>query len=316
MIPPPPPPFTFSFVSALISGRRSGGDEGLGSRLDIGDRIGHQATVPGAAADGPGSRLLSIATKIVPAGPVRGILQGGHQVFSTILMYTEKRPGPGTRNNLSCNREYPLKRMYERGRWKNLHQHAAATPPSMIHAHMQVVLHHQLQAESLRLFGRTCIANCSDRQTVVVVQLARTGSRLIASLSRSAADIGQTRVRADKHTEARWARYCRWKRANRKLAGRRVARRDLPGQVLASKGVRTLATWWCRSALQINSFRWDSQPVPATLSAVVSAQTDRQTKGWKCLLHNKSQLSQGREILRYYVKRSMPICLSTAHWKV
>ena len=39
-------------------------------------------------------------------------------------------------------------------------------------------------------------------------------------------------------------------------------------------------------------------------------------KGWKCLLHNKSQLSQGREILRYYVKRSMPICLSTAHWKV
>ena len=50
--------------------------------------------------------ILSIATKIVPAGPVRGILQGGHQVFSTILMYTEKRPGPGTRNNLSCNREY------------------------------------------------------------------------------------------------------------------------------------------------------------------------------------------------------------------
>ena len=39
-------------------------------------------------------------------------------------------------------------------------------------------------------------------------------------------------------------------------------------------------------------------------------------KGWNCLLHNKSQLSQGREILRYYVKRSMPICLSTAHWKV
>ena len=39
--------------------------------------------------------LLSIATKIVPAGPVRGILQGGHQVFSTILMYTEKR-GRGT----------------------------------------------------------------------------------------------------------------------------------------------------------------------------------------------------------------------------
>ena len=41
-------------------------------------------------------------------------------------------------------------------------------------------------------------------------------------------------------------------------------------------------------------------------------------QGWKCLLVNKSQLSQGREILRYYVKRSMPICLSTAcaHWKV
>ena len=39
--------------------------------------------------------VLSIATKIVPAGPVRGILQGGHQVFSTILMYTEKR-GHGT----------------------------------------------------------------------------------------------------------------------------------------------------------------------------------------------------------------------------
>ena len=41
------------------------------------------------------STVLSIATKIVPAGPVRGILQGGHQVFSTILMYTEKR-GRGT----------------------------------------------------------------------------------------------------------------------------------------------------------------------------------------------------------------------------
>ena len=38
---------------------------------------------------------LILATKIVPAGPVRGILQGGHQVFSTILMYTEKR-GRGT----------------------------------------------------------------------------------------------------------------------------------------------------------------------------------------------------------------------------
>ena len=40
-------------------------------------------------------QLLSIATKIVPAGPVRGILQGGHQVISTILMHTEKR-GRGT----------------------------------------------------------------------------------------------------------------------------------------------------------------------------------------------------------------------------
>ena len=39
-------------------------------------------------------------------------------------------------------------------------------------------------------------------------------------------------------------------------------------------------------------------------------------RGEKCLLVNRSQLSQGREILRYYVKRSMPICLSTAHWKV
>ena len=39
--------------------------------------------------------VLSIATKIVPAGPVRGILLGGHQVFSTILMYTAKR-GRGT----------------------------------------------------------------------------------------------------------------------------------------------------------------------------------------------------------------------------
>ena len=36
--------------------------------------------------------------------------------------------------------------------------------------------------------------------------------------------------------------------------------------------------------------------------------------GVKCLLVNKSQLSQGREILRYYVKRSMPICLSTTHF--
>ena len=38
--------------------------------------------------------------------------------------------------------------------------------------------------------------------------------------------------------------------------------------------------------------------------------------GWECLLFNKSQLSQGREIRRYRVKESMPICLSTAHWKV
>ena len=38
--------------------------------------------------------------------------------------------------------------------------------------------------------------------------------------------------------------------------------------------------------------------------------------GWECLLVNKSQLSQGREIWRYYVKRSMLICLRTAHWKV
>ena len=30
----------------------------------------------------------------------------------------------------------------------------------------------------------------------------------------------------------------------------------------------------------------------------------------------KSQLSQGREIWRYWVKESMPICLSTTHWKV
>ena len=39
--------------------------------------------------------LLSIATKMVSAPPHRGILQGGQQVSSTILMYTEKR-GRGT----------------------------------------------------------------------------------------------------------------------------------------------------------------------------------------------------------------------------
>ena len=39
--------------------------------------------------------LLSIATKMVSAPLVRGILQGGQQVSSTILMYTEKR-GRGT----------------------------------------------------------------------------------------------------------------------------------------------------------------------------------------------------------------------------
>ena len=41
------------------------------------------------------SEYSRLQLKIVPAGPVRGILQGGHQVFSTILMYTEKR-GRGT----------------------------------------------------------------------------------------------------------------------------------------------------------------------------------------------------------------------------
>ena len=41
------------------------------------------------------STLLSIAAKMVSAPPVRGILQGGQQVSSTILMYTEKR-GRGT----------------------------------------------------------------------------------------------------------------------------------------------------------------------------------------------------------------------------
>ena len=39
--------------------------------------------------------ILSIATEMVSAPPVRGILQGGQQVSSTILMYTEKR-GRGT----------------------------------------------------------------------------------------------------------------------------------------------------------------------------------------------------------------------------
>ena len=42
-----------------------------------------------------GRPVLSIATKIVSVPPVRGILQGGQQVSSTILMYTEKR-GRGT----------------------------------------------------------------------------------------------------------------------------------------------------------------------------------------------------------------------------
>ena len=63
-----------------------------------GSRGSLAASRPATAALGPaacGRDLLSIATKIVPAGPVRGILQGGHQVFSTILMYTEKR-GRGT----------------------------------------------------------------------------------------------------------------------------------------------------------------------------------------------------------------------------
>ena len=39
--------------------------------------------------------ILSIATKMVSAPPVPGILQGGQQVSSTILMFTEKR-GRGT----------------------------------------------------------------------------------------------------------------------------------------------------------------------------------------------------------------------------
>ena len=39
--------------------------------------------------------LLSIATKMVSAPPVPGLLQGGQQVSSTILLYTEKR-GRGT----------------------------------------------------------------------------------------------------------------------------------------------------------------------------------------------------------------------------
>ena len=76
------------------------------STVAIGVRGVRTTPPPPRAGKGPQKSVLSIATKIVPAGPVRGILQGGHQVFSTILMYTEKRPGPGTRNNLSCNREY------------------------------------------------------------------------------------------------------------------------------------------------------------------------------------------------------------------
>ena len=35
--------------------------------------------------------VLSIATKMVSAPPVHGILQGGQQVSSTILMYNAKR---------------------------------------------------------------------------------------------------------------------------------------------------------------------------------------------------------------------------------
>ena len=35
--------------------------------------------------------ILSIAIKMVSAPPVRGVLQGGHQVSSTIVMYTEER---------------------------------------------------------------------------------------------------------------------------------------------------------------------------------------------------------------------------------
>ena len=38
-------------------------------------------------------------------------------------------------------------------------------------------------------------------------------------------------------------------------------------------------------------------------------------KGWESLLVNKIQLSQGREVWRYWMKRSMPICLTTAYWK-
>ena len=37
------------------------------------------------------SGILSIATEMVSAPPVRGKLQGDQQVSSTILMYTEKR---------------------------------------------------------------------------------------------------------------------------------------------------------------------------------------------------------------------------------
>ena len=48
------------------------------------------------AAEAPKRLLvLSIATEMVSAPPDPGILQGGQQVSSTILMYTEKR-GRGT----------------------------------------------------------------------------------------------------------------------------------------------------------------------------------------------------------------------------
>ena len=39
------------------------------------------------------------------------------------------------------------------------------------------------------------------------------------------------------------------------------------------------------------------------------------TRQWECLLVNKSQLSQGREIWRYWVKKSMPICLKS-FWNI
>ena len=42
----------------------------------------------------------------------------------------------------------------------------------------------------------------------------------------------------------------------------------------------------------------------------------KHVKGWERLLFNKSQLSQGREIRRYWVKETLTICLNSAHWKV